>query len=50
MTYLNRSRVDTLRGLFAGLARVIAARRARDGLARMLIDVKRKLEAPDAPK
>lgn len=50
MTYLNRSRVDTLRGLFAGLARVIAARRARDGLDRMLIDVKRKLEAPDAPK
>jgi hypothetical protein len=50
MTYLNRSRVDTLRGLFAGLARVIAARRARDGLERMLIDVKRKLEAPDTPK
>jgi hypothetical protein len=45
VTYLNRSRVDTLRGFFAPLARVIAGRRARDGLERMLIDVKRKLEA-----
>ena len=45
VTYLNRSRVDTLRGLLAPIARVVAARRARDGLARMLIDVKRKLEA-----
>lgn len=44
VTYLNRSRVDTLRGLLAPLARVVAARRARDGLERMLIDVKRKLE------
>ena len=32
VTYLNRSRVDTLRGLLAPLARVVAARRARDGL------------------
>ena len=46
VTYLNRSRVDTLRGLLAPLARVVAARRARDGLERMLIDVKRKLETP----
>lgn len=45
VTYLNRSRVDTLRGLLAPIARVVAARRARDGLERMLIDVKRKLEA-----
>jgi hypothetical protein len=45
VTYLNRSRVDTLRGLLAPIARVVAARRARDGLARMLIDVRRKLEA-----
>ena len=29
VTYLNRSRVDTLRGLLAPLARVVAARRAR---------------------
>ena len=50
VTYLNRSRVDTLRGLFAPLARVIAARRARDGLERMLIDVRRKLEAPAAAR
>jgi hypothetical protein len=46
VTYLNRSRVDTLRGLLAPLARVVAARRARSGLERMLIDVKRKLEVP----
>jgi hypothetical protein len=44
VTYLNRSRVDTLRGLLAPIARVVAARRARSGLERMLIDVKRKLE------
>lgn len=46
VTYLNRSRVDTLRGLLAPIARLVAARRARDGLGRMLIDVKRKLERP----
>lgn len=45
VTYLNRSRVDTLRGLLAPLARVVAARRAREGLDRMLIDVRRKLES-----
>jgi hypothetical protein len=44
VTYLNRSRVDTLRGFLAPIARVVAARRARSGLERMLIDVKRKLE------
>lgn len=44
VTYLNRSRVDTLRGLLAPIARIVAARRARDGLARMLSDVKVKLE------
>jgi hypothetical protein len=44
VTYLNRSRVDTLRGILAPLARVVAARRARSGLERNLLDVKRKLE------
>ncbi len=46
VTYLNRSRVDTLRGFLAPLARIVAARRARDGLERMLIGVKGKLEKP----
>jgi hypothetical protein len=46
VTYLNRSRVDTLRGLLAPIARLVAAHRAREGLARMLMDVKRKLETP----
>jgi hypothetical protein len=44
LIYLNRSRVDTLHGLLGPLARVIAARRGRDGLEKMLVDVKRKLE------
>jgi hypothetical protein len=44
VTYLNRSRVDTLRGFLAPIARAVAARRARSGLERMLIDVKGKLE------
>jgi hypothetical protein len=44
VTYLNRSRVDTLRGLLAPIARIVAARRARDGLDRMLTGVKGKLE------
>jgi hypothetical protein len=44
VTYLNRSRVDTLRGFLAPIARLVAARRARDGLERMLIGVKGKLE------
>ncbi len=46
VTYLNRSRVDTLRGLLAPIARIVAARRARDGLERMMIGVKGKLEKP----
>ncbi len=44
VTYLNRSRVDTLRGLLAPIARLVAAKRARDGLERMLSGVKVKLE------
>jgi hypothetical protein len=44
VTYLNRSRVDTLRGFLAPIARLVAARRAREGLERMLIGVKGKLE------
>ena len=44
VTYLNRSRVDTLRGFLAPLARLVAARRAREGLDRMLTGVKGKLE------
>jgi hypothetical protein len=44
VTYLNRSRVDTLRGFLAPIARIVAARRARDGLDRMLTGVKNKLE------
>jgi hypothetical protein len=44
VTYLNRSRVDTLRGILAPIARMVAARRARDGLDRMLTGVKNKLE------
>ncbi len=46
VTYLNRSRVDTLRGFLAPIARIVAARRARDGLERMMIGVKGKLERP----
>ncbi len=46
VTYLNRSRVDTLRGFLAPIARIVAARRARDGLERMLTGVKGKLERP----
>ena len=45
VTYLNRSRVDTLRGFLAPMARLVAARRGRDGLDRMLIGVKGKLES-----
>jgi hypothetical protein len=45
VTYLNRSRVDTLRGFLAPIARIVAARRARDGLDRMLVGVKGKLES-----
>ena len=44
VTCLNRSRVDTLRGFLAPIARMVAARRARDGLDRMLTGVKGKLE------
>jgi hypothetical protein len=45
LIYLNRTRVEGLHGLFAPLARAITGRRSRDGLERMLIAVKRKLES-----
>lgn len=44
VTYLNRTRVEGLHGPLAGVIRSIASRRGRDGLARNLLDVKRKLE------
>ena len=47
VTYMNRSRVEGLSGPLAGMVRAIASRRGRDGLERTLLDVRRKLEAPD---
>lgn len=46
VTYMNRSRVEALHGILAPLARRAAARRGREGLGRVLMDVKRKLEQP----
>lgn len=44
VTYMNRSRVEGLRGPLAGVARAIASRRGRDGLERTLLEVRTKLE------
>jgi hypothetical protein len=44
LLYVNRSRVDALKGAFSGLRRWIAVRRVRDGMDSTLRGVKRRLE------
>lgn len=44
LLYVNRSRVDALKGAFSGLRRWIAVRRVRDGMEATLRGVKRRLE------
>lgn len=44
LLYVNRSRVDALKGAFSGLRRWIAVRRVRDGLEATLRGVKRRME------
>lgn len=46
LVYANRSRSSALRGLFSGLRKSIAERRARTGLEETLRNVKARLEAP----
>ena len=47
VTYMNRTRIEGLRGVLGGMVRAIATRRGRDGLERTLLDVRKKLEAED---
>ena len=44
LLYVNRSRVDALKGVFSGLRRWIAVRRVRDGMDATLRGVKKRLE------
>lgn len=44
LMYLNRSRTDAFKGIFAGLARIAVQRRVRDGMGETLRAVKRRLE------
>jgi hypothetical protein len=44
LMYLNRSRADALQGMFIGLKRSVIGARVRDGLAKNLILIKRRLE------
>jgi hypothetical protein len=44
LLYVNRSRVDALKGTFSGLRRWIAVRRVREGMEATLRGVKRRLE------
>ncbi len=44
LLYVNRSRVDALRGAFSGLRRWIAVRRVRDGMDATLRGVKKRME------
>lgn len=48
VTYMNRTRVEGLRGPLAGMIRIIASRKGRDGLERTLLDVRKKLEINDS--
>ncbi|HEY7446954.1 MAG TPA: hypothetical protein VH702_02340 [Vicinamibacterales bacterium] len=45
LLYVNRSRVDALKGAFSGLRRWIAVRRVRDGMETTLRGVKKRMEA-----
>lgn len=47
IVYMNRTRIEGLRGPLAGLVRTIATRRGRDGLEKTLLNVRTKLEAND---
>ena len=44
LMYLNRSRADALRGMLIGLKRSVIGSRVRDGLAKNLMLIKRRLE------
>lgn len=44
LLYVNRSRVDALKGAFSGLRRWIAVRRVRDGMDATLRGVKKRME------
>lgn len=45
LVYLNRSRIDLLRGFLGGLRRAVLRGRLRDGMRKSLVDVVRKLES-----
>jgi hypothetical protein len=47
--YLRRAKVDALRGLFGGIVRAIAERRVRNDGPRLIIDLKKKIEAGPPP-
>lgn len=47
--YLRRSKVDALRGLFGGIVRAVVERRVRNDGPRLIIDLKKKLEAGPPP-
>jgi hypothetical protein len=47
IVYMNRTRIEGLRGPLAGLVRAIATRRGRDGLEKTLLNVRTKLEIND---
>jgi hypothetical protein len=49
LTYLNRSRVDILDGIFGGLVRRIAERRIREEAGDVVNGLRRRLEAGDPP-
>lgn len=49
LTYLNRSRLDVLGGLFGGIVRRIAERRLRGEAAEVVQGVRRRLESGDPP-
>ena len=45
LVYINRSRIDLLRGFLGGLRRAVLRGRLRDGMRKNLVDVVRKLES-----
>ncbi len=49
LTYLNRSRIDILDGIFGGLVRRIAERRIREEAGDVVDGLRRRLEAGDPP-
>ena len=50
LVYINRSELDMLHGMFAGLIRWVVQRRLRDEAGRVLLGLRQRLESGEPPE